>query len=153
MKSLLPLVLVILALTGAIAYSLAKRATQLAPQADRFGIAANQLESTTTSGFKLVGTDTATKTTPIPTVSTAPTTTPKIDLPDTTEATTTAKNTPIKKTNSTTSTVCTPVYGMANTCTEHIVVDTGAADSILFNLSGLSYLAGLVSFIKAKSKR
>lgn len=154
MKSLLPLVLVILALTGAIAYSLAKRATLL-PQASRFGIAANQLETVTTSGFKLVGSDTEIKPTPSVTPTTTPmatpTITPKIDLPNTTEATATAKK--VVSTKSTqTSTVCTPVYGMANTCTEHVVVDTGAADAILFNLAGLSYLGGLVVFIKAKAK-
>ena len=159
MKSLLPLVLVILALTGAIAYSLAKRATKLAPQANMFGIGANQLESFTTSGFKLVGTDSTAKTTPTltptatPTISVTPTATPKIDLPDTTEATATAKKTIAKAQTTKTSSVCTPVYGMANTCTEHVVVDTGAADSVLFNLAGLSYFAGLVSFIKAKAKR
>jgi co-chaperonin GroES (HSP10) len=56
----------------------------------------------------------------------------------------------IKKTTTTT-VICTPVYGMANSCTEHVVVDTGAADSIFFNFAGLAYVAGLTSFIKAKT--
>lgn len=47
-------------------------------------------------------------------------------------------------------TACTPVYGMANTCIEHQVVDTGAEDAILYTMAGGSYLAGLAAFIKAK---
>ena len=45
---------------------------------------------------------------------------------------------------------CTPVYGMADTCIEHTPVDTGASDSIAYSLAGGSYLAGLLSLIKAK---
>lgn len=47
-------------------------------------------------------------------------------------------------------TVCTPVYGMANTCAEHAVVDTALDTSIFYNLAGLSYFAGLAAFIKSK---
>lgn len=152
MKSLLPLILVILALTGAITYNLTKRANRAVPQASKFGIAANQLESTTTSGFKLVGTDSELTPTATPTPSVTPTATPKADLPDVNEIASTTKNS--KTAQSTrTRTVCTPVYGMANTCTEHVVVDTGAADDVLFNLAGLSYFGGLAAFIKAKTKR
>jgi len=45
---------------------------------------------------------------------------------------------------------CTPVYGMADTCVEHTPIDTGAENSIAYSLAGSSYLAGLISFIKAK---
>jgi hypothetical protein len=50
----------------------------------------------------------------------------------------------------TTTRICTPVYGMADTCTEHIVVDTGAESAVAYSLSAFSYLAGLVAFVKAK---
>lgn len=46
--------------------------------------------------------------------------------------------------------VCTPVYGMANTCAEHAVVDTGLDSGTLLNASALSYVLGLAAFIKAK---
>ncbi|MEK7525290.1 MAG: hypothetical protein AAB548_02865 [Patescibacteria group bacterium] len=49
-----------------------------------------------------------------------------------------------------TETVCTPVYGMANTCAEHAVVDTGLATNAFYNLAALSYFGGLAAFIKAK---
>lgn len=52
--------------------------------------------------------------------------------------------------NTTGETACTPVYGMANTCIEHQVVNTGAEDNFLYTLSASSYLAGLAAFIKAK---
>lgn len=48
------------------------------------------------------------------------------------------------------SVVCTPVYGAANTCVEHEVVDTAGEDVVFLNLAGLSYIAGLGAFIKAK---
>ena len=48
------------------------------------------------------------------------------------------------------STTCTPVYGMANSCAEHKVVDTDIDTGIFYNLAGFSYLTGLLSFIKAK---
>jgi hypothetical protein len=46
--------------------------------------------------------------------------------------------------------VCTPVYGMANTCAEHAVVDTGLETSTFLNASALSYILGLAAFIRAK---
>jgi len=46
--------------------------------------------------------------------------------------------------------VCTPVYGMANICEEHITVDTGLENSLFYSLSTLSYLTGLGLFIRAK---
>lgn len=47
-------------------------------------------------------------------------------------------------------TVCTPVYGMANSCAEHVVVDTGLDTGSLLNASALTYVLGLAAFIKAK---
>ena len=49
-----------------------------------------------------------------------------------------------------TETVCTPVYGMANSCAEHTVVDTGLETSAFYNLAALSYFGGLAAFMKAK---
>ena len=49
-------------------------------------------------------------------------------------------------------TVCTPVYGMANSCAEHAVVDTGLETGALLNASALSYILGLAAFIKAKKR-
>lgn len=46
--------------------------------------------------------------------------------------------------------VCTPVYGMANSCAEHTIVDTGLDSSLFLNFAGLSYLGGLGAFLKAK---
>lgn len=161
MKSILPIILVILLLTGAITYSLSKRAMPKAEE-NRFGIAANKLEAGSTdnpntgakgnTGFNFVN--------PTPTVKPTPKVADKLaTLPTTTEnVTTTTKGdqpVPVKTAKvviTTTKTViCTPVYGQASTCTEHIVVDTGAADSIFFNFAGLAYIAGLASFIKAKT--
>jgi len=53
-------------------------------------------------------------------------------------------------TTTTTTRICTPVYGMADTCTEHIVVDTGAESAVAYGFSAFSYLAGLVAFVKSK---
>jgi hypothetical protein len=47
-------------------------------------------------------------------------------------------------------TICTPVYGMADSCTEHIVVDTGAESAVAYSLSALSHLGGLIAFVKSK---
>jgi hypothetical protein len=139
MKSILPIFLIILALTGAIVYSLAKRTISVKP-INNVGISANQLAVNTitptpsikSTGF---GNSIATPTIVIPTV------VEKI-------AAKPAANT---VTTTTTSTICTPVYGSADTCTEHVVVNTGADDAIFFNFAGLAYLGGLVSFVKAKS--
>jgi len=143
MKSILPIILIILVLAGAITYSLSKRTiTKL--EESRFGIAANTLSGSvvTPTPFAL--------TTPTP----KPTETKISPLPTVTETGTETKGgqkiASDKVTKITKTIVCTPVYGQANTCTEHIVVDTGAADAIFFNFAGLSYLAGLASFIFAR---
>jgi hypothetical protein len=39
---------------------------------------------------------------------------------------------------------------MANTCTEHVVVDTAGEAGAAYGFAGLSYLLGLVAFIKGK---
>lgn len=52
----------------------------------------------------------------------------------------------------TTTIICTPVYGMANACAEHAVVDTALDTSIFYNLAGMSYIFGLAAFIKAKKR-
>lgn len=162
MKSILPIIFVVLILTGAITYALAKRAIP-APEVNRFGIAANELEGSvdnltpTPSKTSSFGTLTLTPTpfatpsiTPTPTQEpTAMPTTSEKDVVTTKGGVTTTKVAQVSKTTKTI--ICTPVYGMANTCTEHIVVDTGAADSIFFNFAGLAYVAGLTSFIKAKT--
>ena len=120
MKSILPIILIVLVLTGAIAYSLTKRSLPQKPT-ENIGIPANKLGNS-----------------PTPT----PTATPTISMPEITEKTTST----ITKT-----TICTPVYGGSDTCTEHIVVDTGAENALFFNFAGLAYLGGLASFIKAKT--
>lgn len=167
MKSILPIIFVVLLLTGAITYTLAKK-TIPAREENRFGIAANELEGNidtitpTPSRQSSFGTLTITPTpfvtptaTPslIVTPTNAPTAMPEVTEKDTddTDKTVTKSSVASKGVTKTTkTTVCTPVYGMANTCTEHIVVDTGAADSIFFNFAGLSYIAGLAAFIKSK---
>ena len=154
MKSLLPIVFIVLALTAAITYSLAKKA---APKdINRFGISANQLENIVAPKITFDTSDTVTPSTSKFTVATvSPTITPEItptaqiDLPEVTEKTT--KGGVASTTKTVKTTVCTPVYGMANTCTEHVVVDTGASDAILFNLAGISYIGGLVAFVKSKA--
>jgi len=52
--------------------------------------------------------------------------------------------------NTTIKIVCTPIYGMANICEEHITVDTGLENSLFYSFSALSYITGLGLFIKAK---
>jgi len=139
MKSILPIILIVLVLTGAITYSLSKRA-----------LPAKQSENESVSANKLKGNSNLT---PTPTIKITPT----LSMPSTTENTNltkggqavTAQKTTVTKVTKTT--VCTPVYGSADTCTEHIVVDTGAESAMFFNFAGLAYLGGLVSFIKAKS--
>ena len=46
--------------------------------------------------------------------------------------------------------ICTPVYGMANSCGEHLVVDTGLETSTFINAGVLSYILGLAAFVKSK---
>ena len=160
MKSLLPIIVIVLALTGAITYSLAKRATKVQKEVSRFGISANKLEDNTPK----FGIDTevipsisaiVTPTTSVVAIAT-PTVTPTPEVKVTEAEVSNTKGGEVitakdKRVSSVKTTICTPVYGMANTCTEHVVVDTGAADSIFFNLAGLSYLGGLVALVKAKT--
>jgi hypothetical protein len=154
MKSLLPIILVLLLLTGAITYSLSKRVIPKAEE-NRFGIPANEIITPTPvilseTGRSLPagrqGSPSITPAIAEPVLTTLPSAGQKggieaeiVTVPATKTVTRTTKTI-----------VCTPVYGQANTCTEHIVVDTGAQDSIFFNFAGLSYLAGLASFVFAK---
>jgi len=166
MKSILPIIFVVLVLTGAITYALAKKAIPTR-EVNRFGIAANELEGTVDN---VTPTPTRTSSfgslTITPIVTATPTLTPSMTptptkaptaMPEVTEATDSGKKITKKVASTTTKVtktlVCTPVYGMANTCTEHIVVDTAGADSVFFNFAGLAYLGGLISFIKAKALR
>jgi len=137
MKSILPIIFIIFVLTGAITYSLVKRTLPAKPT-ESIGVPANKL-----------GNNINTIITPTPTA------TPTISIPVVTEEiASTAKGGLTKKIATTTitkTTICTPVYGSADTCTEHIVVDTGAESAMFFNFAGLAYLGGLASFVKAKT--
>ena len=155
MKSLFPIILVILVLTGAITYSLSKR-TIAKREENRFGITANQLEGSIVTPTASPTKQPITKNLELPQITPTKTVEGVISaLPIITEDNSGSKGgqnvssdqvvTKITKTI-----ICTPVYGQANTCTEHIVVDTGAADAIFFNFAGLSYIAGLASFVLAK---
>jgi hypothetical protein len=152
MKSILPIIFIVLVLTGAITYSLAKRAVPQKPT-ESIGISANQLENESTL-------------TPSPTVTTkvtfgniaetpavapaiTPTAMPAISEKD--AVITTKGGLVVSNTKVTNTTICTPVYGSADTCTEHVVVDTGAESAMFFNFAGLAYIGGLLSFVKAKS--
>lgn len=184
MKSILPVILVILLLTGAITYVLSKNT--LPKQVTKQDVVSpNELEvdsfmtptPTATPTLKALatpparqdsagvgGTPTATVT-PTPKVeanvgstnSVVPTITLKDNKGEDKEPTTKGgiKDEEVKvvaKTKKviTKSIVCTPVYGAANTCVEHEVVDTAGENVLFFNLAGFSYLAGLGAFIKAK---
>ena len=160
MKSILPVILVVLLLTGAITFALSKRVIPKREE-NRFGIAANELKSdsdivTPTPSAKVSPTPTVTpKTTPTPTVTPVSQVAEISVTEDQSNSTkggvsTTAQKTTKTVTTTTKTVICPPVYGQANTCTEHIVVDTGASDAIFFNFAGLSYLAGLASFVFAK---
>lgn len=148
MKSILPIIFIVLALTGAITYSLAKRTVPQKP-VESIGISANQLEDNST----VTPTPTETKKVTFgslvatPTPSITPTAMPTIAERE--EATSSTKKV-TSTTITTKTTICTPVYGSADTCTEHIVVDTGAESAMFFNFAGLAYLGGLLSFVKAK---
>lgn len=155
MKSILPIILIVLALTGAITYSLAKRAIPAKP-VDNIGIPANELEGNSTITPTPTGTNKVTfgnlTVSPTPTVTSkvTPTVVPVVTENTTKGGQSSTANTGTK-TTTTKTTVCTPVYGSAETCTEHIVVDTGAESAMFFNFAGLAYLGGLASFVKAKS--
>lgn len=175
MKSILPVILVILLLTGAITYVLSKNT--LPKQVTKQEVVSpNELEvdsfmtptPTATPTLKALATPTPTptaKVTPTPKVevnvgstnAVVPTITIKDQKSEDKEPTTKGglKDEDVKivakpKKIITKSMVCTPVYGAANTCVEHEVVDTAGENVLFFNLAGLSYLAGLVSFVKAK---
>lgn len=162
MKSLLPIILVILLLTGAITYALSKNTLpKLVTKQE--SVSPNELE---VDSF-VTPTPSAT---PTPSVTPKATITPAKSVKIAEVPTITAKNglsepksgntedfkivdkttNKIITTKVTKTTICTPVYGSANTCVEHEVVDTGAEDALFFNFAGLSYLAGLVAFIKSK---
>jgi len=150
MKSILPIIFIILALTGAIAYSLAKRNIPVKP-IDNVGISANQLTDNTLTPTSTVAQKAGFgKLTVSPTPSVTPTVMPEITEKTATKSAKVA-STVASTTVTTKSTICTPVYGSADTCTEHVVVDTGADNAIFFNFAGLAYIGGLVSFVKAKS--
>lgn len=152
MKSLLPVILVILLLTGAIVFSLTKNTiTKIIPK--QFGIPATELQIEPITP------------TPTPTITVTPITdkltnrqTDKLVIVPTLTAKKTVSPTKGGQTVSTIDnlrstqlgTPCTPVYGMANTCTEHIVVDTAGESDLFFSFAGLSYLAGLLAFVKSK---
>ena len=149
MKSILPIIFIILALVGGITYSLFKRSIPVKP-IDNVGISANQLEnnvdSTASTGKKIsFGSLSAT---PTPTI--APAILPVVTEKAATKAAQTVASTKTTVTNVTKTTVCTPVYGSADTCTEHVVVDTGAENAVFYNFAGLAYIGGLLSFAKAK---
>lgn len=168
MKSLLPVILVILLLTGAITFALTKSA--LPKQIDKQEtVSPNELEAVTFLTPSPAATPTVVvvaKATPTPAkveaniavkpvVTLVPSITSKKPLNETkggvVEADKEEKIISAPRTKTITkTTICTPVYGSANTCTEHVVVDTGIEQSIFFNLAGIAYLTGLVSFIKAK---
>lgn len=178
MKSLLPIILVILLLTGAITYVLSKNTLPKIVTKQEI-VSPNELEAdsfmtptpTATPSPKATPTATATPTKAMETskgavdasksvVNIVPTITVKkslteepvtkggIDEKDIKIVDSKTKKEVITKITKTT--VCTPVYGAANTCVEHEVVDTGAEDVLFFNLAGASYLAGLLAFVKGK---
>ena len=174
MKSILPIILVILLLTGAITYVLSK--STLPKEVDKQeAVSPNELE---VDSF-MTPTPTATPTikalaTPTPTAS--PTAAPKVAETKSTVPTVTLKDEQAQPEEPTTKgglkdedvkiiakskdlplrssterrVVCTPVYGAANTCVEHEVVDTAGGDILFLNLAGLSYIAGLGAFVKSK---
>lgn len=140
MKSILPIILIVLVLTGAITYSLSKRVVPQKP-VDSLGVPANEIED-----------DSTLTPTPTVTITPAPSVTPTA-MPKVTEKETTTKGGQSVATSKTVTktTICTPVYGSADTCTEHVTVDTGADTAALFNFAGIAYLGGLLSFVKAKT--
>lgn len=161
MKSILPIILIILALTGAITYSLAKRTIPTKKVTENFGISANLLESEIATApskkvsFDTITGDNAVTPTPTPTPQNTATIMPAVieteDKATDSSKLASVQTNQVKKTVTTSNLVCTAVYGSANTCTEHITVDTGAENALFFNFAGLAYLGGLVSFAKAKS--
>lgn len=141
MKSILPIIFIIFVLTGAITYSLVKRTLPGKPT-ENMGIPANKLGNNLNINI-----------TPTPTLTAIPT----VTIPEIAEKTTSTASkgglttNKVATTTITKTTICTPVYGSADTCTEHIVVDTGAESAMFFNFAGLAYIGGLASFVKAKT--
>ncbi len=154
MKSILPIIFIVLALTGAITYSLAKRAVPKKP-IDSIGISANQLENESTltpsptTVTKVTFGNIAVTPTPAITPTAMPTVTDKV-IASVVVKENKSVVAPVT-TTTTKTTICTPVYGSADTCTEHVVVDTGAESAMFFNFAGLAYMGGLLSFAKAKT--
>lgn len=83
---------------------------------------------------------------PTITPSATPTATPAPKKDQQTESKTVAN------TKTGTETVCTPVYGMANSCAEHAVVDTGLSTEVFPSLAIATYFGGLFAFVKAKKR-
>ncbi len=146
MFKFVPIILVVLALTGGLFFfqrreALKKQMDELL-QKSKLSMSTALPEPTPSVGYKGTNGD-------------IPVFTP---MPTTSEAKTTAKKTVAEVTTHTESDlpagrqVCTPVYGMANSCAEHVVVDTGLDSGIFMNLAGVSYVGGLVAFVKAKRR-
>lgn len=178
MKSILPIILVILLLTGAITYVLSKN-TLPKEVTKQETISPNELEvdsfmtPTPTESIRSLGEGRPTPTaTPTPALNAQSTTNnkqsstvPTVTLKDQEEVGPTTKGglkeqdikivdadskSTVTRVTLTRTQVCTPVYGAADTCVEHEVVDTAGETVLFFNLAGLSYLAGLGAFIKSK---
>jgi hypothetical protein len=153
MKSILPIIFIVLALTGAITYTLAKRTLPVKP-INNMGIPANELEGNSTATPTPTGTKKVSFGSLVLTPTPSKSATPTVFLPEITENTTTKggqTNSTSKTSTTVKTTTCTSVYGSAETCTEHITVDTGVENAFFFNLAGLAYIGGLASFVKAKS--
>ncbi len=169
MKSLLPLIVVILLLTGAITYTLSRNSIPKVVTKQE-SVSPNELEvdsfmtptptPTVVSVAKVSPTPNPTLTV-TPTIKTGeglaskpvdliPTITVKKSQSDETEGKIVDKTAAEVTTKVTKTTVCTPVYGMADSCVEHIAVDTAGEETLFLNLAGFSYLAGLAAFVKAK---
>lgn len=102
-----------------------------------------------------IGSDSIPSITPTVTPTATPTVTPIANTsnqPNQSNSTNSSKKVATTTTRTSTTIVCTPVYGMANSCAEHTVVDTGLETSAFYNLAALSYVGGLAAFIKAKRK-
>ena len=160
-KASLLVVIGLVLLTGGLTYAVFNHLNQLGSDGPKlkFGIKPADLpnaeitptpKKTSTDNLWRLGLDNSS-------VTTTPTPTPSVAAENSTLANENETNTDTtlasRKTASTTSRVCTPVYGMADTCVEHITVDTGAETEAFFSLSALSYLGGLISFVKAKKAK
>ena len=157
MLKFLPLLLAVLALISGIFYfqrreALKKKMDELLQKSK---ISMNSKLPEPTTYFKVKDSTDLDNDYPTVTPTATPTPTPETEnmltpMPTTTEKET--KKTVSSKTTTRTELVCTPVYGMANSCAEHTVVDTGLDSGTFINLAGLSYLGGLFAFVKAKRR-